>query len=179
MFSFLSYFFLFFLLFFTFILKHFFFPFLSVPLFLFGLLFISCLRFGLFVCFLLFLCIVAIGLYLLLLFVLFFFVYFYLFFSSFFLWLCFMACGLLIPWPGDGPGPLEWEHWVQDAGLQENSWAQGILSSIHSPRGIHLNTKTRLQPTASRLQWWTPHTKQPARQEQRPTHQQTGCLKWY
>ena len=90
--------------------------------------------------------------------------FFFFLFSFFFLWPCSMACGLLVPQPGIRPWPPEWEHRVYDAGLPENSWAQGILIGMHSPRGIHLDTKSLLHPTACRLQCWTLHVKQPARQ---------------
>ena len=101
------------------------------------------------------------------------------FFSFFLLWHCCEACGLFGPQPGVTPGPPGWECRVQDAGLPENSQDKGILISVHSPRSIHLDTKTQLHPTGCWIQSWTPHTKQPARQEHSPTHMQTGCLKWY
>ena len=75
------------------------------------------------------------------------------------------------------PGPQRWESRVQDSGPPENCWSQGILISMCSPGGINLINKTQLHPTACRLQCWTPCTKQPARQEHSPTHQQRGCLK--
>ena len=99
---------------------------------------------------------------------------FFLFLSFFFLRLCSVAYGLLVPQTGVSPGTPGWEHQVQEAGLPENSWAQGVLIGMCTPRGIHLDTKT-----ACRLQCWRPHTKQPSRQEHRPTHQQTGCPKSY
>ena len=110
-------------------------------------------------------------------FCLFSFFFFSCFFSFFFPWPCSVACGLSVPWPG--LGPPGWERQIQDAGLPENSWAQEILIGVYSPRGIHLDTKTWLHPTACRLQCWTPHAEQPARQEHSPTHQQTCCLKPY
>ena len=67
-----------------------------------------------------------------------------------------------------GPSP---GHWT--------TRAQEILISMCTPGGIHINTKTQPQTTACRLQCWTPHDKQPPRQEHRPTNQQTGCLKLY
>ena len=71
---------------------------------------------------------------------------------------------------GVSPEPLGWECWVQDAGLPENSWPQGILIGESSPGSLHLNSKTWVHPTACRLQCWMPHAKQQARQEYKPTH---------
>ena len=88
------------------------------------------------------------------------FIFLFVFFLSFvFLWTHCAVCGLLVPQPGVGPGPPLWEHQVQDTGPPENSQAQGILTGMHSSRGIHLDTKTWLHLTACRLQCWTPHTK--------------------
>ena len=39
-----------------------------------------------------------------------------------------------------------------------------------SPRDLHLNTKTQLHSTTSKLQCWTSYAKQLARQEQNPIH---------
>ena len=39
-----------------------------------------------------------------------------------------------------------------------------------SPKDLHLNAKTQLHSTTSKLQCWTPHAKQQARQEHSPTH---------
>ena len=39
-----------------------------------------------------------------------------------------------------------------------------------SPRDLHLNTKTQLHSTTSKLQCWTPYAKQLTRQEQNPIH---------
>ena len=116
-----------------------------------------------------------------LLFVFFWFVCFlFLFFPFFlFLWPLCAAWGLLVPWPGVGSGPPGWESQVQDAGPPENSVAQGILIGVHTPRGIYINNKTQPHTTACRLQCWTPHAKQPARQEDSSTNKQTGCLKSY
>ena len=80
------------------------------------------------------------------------------------------TCRVLVLWSAVGPETLRWESWVQDSGPPENSWPQGILISKSSPRGFHLNNKTWLHPRASKLQCWTPHTKQLARQEHNPIH---------
>ena len=97
------------------------------------------------------------------------FLFLFFFFSFFFLWPHSAACGLLVPLPEVRPEPPGWEHWVQDAGPPENSWAQGILISICSPGGIHLDTKRRLHQPPFKLQCWTLHAKQPGRQEHSPT----------
>ena len=39
-----------------------------------------------------------------------------------------------------------------------------------SPRDLHLNAKTQLHSTTSKLQCWTPYAKQLARQEHNPIH---------
>ena len=39
-----------------------------------------------------------------------------------------------------------------------------------SPRDLHLNTKTQLHSTTSKLHCWAPYSKQLARQEHSPTH---------
>ena len=39
-----------------------------------------------------------------------------------------------------------------------------------SPRDLHLNTKTQLHSTTSKLQCWTPYAKQLARKEHSPIH---------
>lgn len=44
-------------------------------------------------------------------------------FFPFILWPCCTACGRLVTWPGINPGPPGWEHWVQDTGPSETSWA--------------------------------------------------------
>jgi hypothetical protein len=49
-----------------------------------------------------------------------------------------MDCGILVPWPETGPEPLEWESWVQDPRMPENSWPQGVLISENSHEGLHL-----------------------------------------
>ena len=71
--------------------------------------------------------------------------------------------------PGVRPEPLRWESQVQDIGLPENSWPHIISVGESSPRDLRLNTKTQLKSTTSKLQCWTPHAKQLARQEHNPT----------
>ena len=46
--------------------------------------------------------------------------------------------------------------------------AQIISISQSSPREVHRNAKTQLHSTTSKLQCWTPHAKQLARQEHNP-----------
>ena len=55
-------------------------------------------------------------------------------------------------------------------------WSTRHLAAPHntkrwkSPRDLHLNTKTQLHSTTSKLQCWTPYAKQLARQEHSPIH---------
>ena len=91
------------------------------------------------------------------------------FFSLPFLLSC-VADGVLVLWPGVRPESLRWENQVQDIGPPETSRPHVISLGKGSPRDLHLNTKTQLHSTASKLQCWTPHAKQLARQEYNPTH---------
>ena len=68
------------------------------------------------------------------------------------------------------PEPLRWESWVQDIGPTETSWPHVISNGESSPRDLHLNAKTQLHSTTSKLQCWTPYAKQLARQEHSPIH---------
>ena len=68
------------------------------------------------------------------------------------------------------PEPLMWESQAQDIGPRESSWPQVISISKSSPRDHHLNAKMQLHSTTSKLQCWTPHAKQLARQEHNSTH---------
>ena len=52
-----------------------------------------------------------------------------------------MACGVLVPWPGIGPEPLQWEHWVPDPRLPENSQPQGALISENCGKSLRLYTR--------------------------------------
>ena len=81
-----------------------------------------------------------------------------------------MACGILVHGPGVRPD-LWWELQVQTTGLTENLRPQGILIRVRSPGRPHLSTRTRLYPTAYKLQCWKPQAKQPLRQEHSPMHQ--------
>ena len=71
---------------------------------------------------------------------------------------------------GVRPVPLRWESRVQGIGPWETSQLHVILNSESSPRDLHLNGKTQLHSTTSKLQCWTPYDKQQARQEHKPTH---------
>ena len=66
--------------------------------------------------------------------------------------------------------PLRWESQVQDIGPPETSRLHVVSNSESSPRDLHLNAKTQLHSTTSKLQCWTPYAKELARQEQNPTH---------
>ena len=86
---------------------------------------------------------------------------------SFFLFLPFLlsrvADRVLVLWLGVRPEPLRWESWVQNIRPPETSWPQVISIGESSPRDLHLNAKTQLHPTASKLQCWTPHANELAR----------------
>ena len=73
-------------------------------------------------------------------------------------------------WPGVRPEPLRWENRVQDIGPPEKSWPHVISIGERSPRDLHLNAKIQLYSMTSKLQCWTSHAKQLARQEHNPTH---------
>ena len=79
------------------------------------------------------------------------------FFFSFlpFLLSC-VANRVLLLRPSVRPKPLRWEGWVQDIGPPETSQPHIISISESSPRDLHLNAKTQLHPTASKLQCWAP-----------------------
>ena len=81
-----------------------------------------------------------------------------------------VADRVLVLQPGVRPEPLTWESRVQDIGPPETSWTHVISNGENSPRDLCLNTKTQLHSTISKLQCWTAHDKQLARQEHNPTH---------
>ena len=81
-----------------------------------------------------------------------------------------VADRVLVLWLGVRPEALRWESRDQDIGPPETSRLHAISNGKSSPRDLHLNTKTQLHSTASKLQCWTPYAKQLARQEQKPTH---------
>ena len=72
--------------------------------------------------------------------------------------------------PGVRPEPLRWERRVQDICPAETSWLNVISNGETSTRDLHRNTKAQLHLTTSKLQCWTPHAKQLARQEHNPIH---------
>ena len=79
-----------------------------------------------------------------------------------------MADRVLVLWPGVRPEPLRWESRVQDIGRPETSQSHVLSIGESSPRDLHLYAKTQLHSTTSKLQCWTPHAKQVARQEHNP-----------
>ena len=81
-----------------------------------------------------------------------------------------VADRVLVLWPGVRPEIPRWESGVQDIEPPETSWPHVISISERSPRDLHLNAKTQLHSTTSKLQCWTPHAKQLARQEHNPTN---------
>ena len=85
-------------------------------------------------------------------------------------WVSRVADRVLVLWPGVRPEPLRWESRVQDIGPPETSRPHVISTCESSPRDLHLNAKTQLHLMTSKLQCWTPHAKQLARQEHNPTH---------
>lgn len=86
--------------------------------------------------------------------------------------LCCMTFHFMLPRQGVRPKHLWWECWIQVTRLPENFRPQGKLISVSSPRGPHLSTKTQLHPIACKALFWTPQTKQPAKQKHSLTHQQ-------
>ena len=94
------------------------------------------------------------------------------FFLSFFLpfLLSHVADRVLVLRPGFRPVPLRWESRVQDIGPPETSQLHVISNGKSSPIELHLNAKTQLHSTTSKLQCWTPYAKKLARQEHKPTH---------
>ena len=81
-----------------------------------------------------------------------------------------VADRVLVLRPGVRPVPLRWESQVQDIGPPETSQLCIISNGESSPRDLHLNSKTQVHSTTSKLQGWTPYAKQLARQEHNPTH---------
>ena len=71
-----------------------------------------------------------------------------------------MACGIWVPRPKIKPETLEWECWVQDCRLPENSWPQGVLisenSNLYSRLGI---TKLPVASSTGQLTQITSKTK--------------------
>ena len=96
------------------------------------------------------------------------------FFLSIYFFLPFLlscvADRVLVLQPGVRPVPLRWESQVQYNGPPETSQLHIISNGKSSPRELHLNAKTQLHSTTSKLQCWTTYTKQLARQEHNPIH---------
>ena len=76
-----------------------------------------------------------------------------------------MVDRVFVLWPGVRPEPLRCESRVQDIGPPETSRLHVISNGESSPRDLHLNAKTQLHSTTSKLQCWTPYAKQLAIQE--------------
>ena len=81
-----------------------------------------------------------------------------------------VADRVLVLRPGVRRVPLRWESRVQDIGPPDTSQLHVISNGESSPRDPHLNVKTQLHSTTSKLQCWRPHVKKQARQEHNPTH---------
>ena len=78
---------------------------------------------------------------------------------------------VLVLRPGIRPVPLRWESWVQYTGPSTRDLpAPCNIKKWKSPRDQHLNSKTQLYSTTSKLQCWTRYDKQLATQEYDPTH---------
>ena len=93
---------------------------------------------------------------------------FFLFFSPFSSELC--------GWQSLG-APATCQDWASEVGelssghsSNKDLQAPCNIKQQSSPRDFHLNAKTQLHLTTSKLQCWTPYAKQLARQEQNPTH---------
>ena len=74
-----------------------------------------------------------------------------------------VADRVLVLRPGVRPVPLRWESQVQDIVPPETSRLHVISKGESAPRDLHLNTKTQLCSTTSKLQCRTPYAKQLAR----------------
>ena len=100
--------------------------------------------------------------------------YFTLFFSFFLIFAPFSSEPCV--WQGLG-APARCQAFASEVGeLSSRYWSPEtsqlhiILNSECSPTDLRLNAKTQLHSTTSKLQCWTPYTKQLARQEHNPTH---------
>ena len=85
---------------------------------------------------------------------------------------CIWPCGWqgLEIQPSVRPESLRWESRDQDIGPPETSRCHIMSISKSFPRYLCLHTKTQLHSMTSKLQCWTPHAKQLARQEHNHTH---------
>ena len=122
----------------------------------------------------LFLFFLFLSFYIFILIIIFYFNNFILFFSFFLFLLPFLlsrvADRVLVLRLGVRPVLLRWEGRIQDTGPPETSWLHVISNGKSSPRYLHINNKTQLHSTTSKIQCWTPYAKQLARQEHNPTH---------
>ena len=71
---------------------------------------------------------------------------------------------------GVRPELLRGESRVQDIGPPETSRSHILSISKSSPRDLCIQAKTQFHSMTSKLQCWTSHAKQLARQEHNPTH---------
>ena len=71
----------------------------------------------------------------------------------------------LVLQPGVRSELRRWESRIQVIGPPETSQPHVISTGESTPRDLYLNIKTQLHSTTSKLQCWTPHAKQLARQE--------------
>ena len=77
---------------------------------------------------------------------------------------------VLVLWPAVTPESLRWESRVQNIGPPETSQPHVISINESSATDLHLNAKTQFHTMTSKLQCWTPHVKQLARQEHNSTY---------
>ena len=75
-----------------------------------------------------------------------------------------MACRVSVPQAKTGPEPLEWKLWIQDSGLPETYWHQGVLIIENSHEDLHLYlrpgiTQLPAAPSARHLTQPTSKTK--------------------
>ena len=80
----------------------------------------------------------------------------------------YVADRVIVLWSDVRPVPLRWESQVQDIGPPETSRIRVISNGESSPRDLHLNAKTQLHSTTSKLQCWTPYAKQLANRNTTP-----------
>ena len=78
---------------------------------------------------------------------------------------CVVAGRVLVVLPGVRPEPTRWESRVKDTGPPETSQPHVVSIGESSPRDLHLNVKTQIHSTTSKLQCWMPNAKQLATQE--------------
>ena len=75
-----------------------------------------------------------------------------------------MTCGVSVPQAKIWPEPLEWKFWIQDSGLPDTYWLQGVLIIENSHEDLHLYlgpgiTQLPAAPSARHLTQPTSKTK--------------------